>query len=70
LFDDDDTVFAYQAGAGLSYPVGKNVDLTLDYRLFGTREAKLGKLPAVAGNISLLNHSVLAGVRVNFGASK
>ena len=68
IIDGDDTVFAYQGGAGLSYPVGKSVDMTLDYRVFGTREAQLSKRNGIAGSISPFNHTILAGIRVSFGA--
>ena len=68
MIDGTDTVFSYQAGAGLCYPVGKSVDVTFGYRLFATREAELSKQTGIAGNISLLNHTILAGIRVSFTA--
>jgi len=36
VVDDSDTVFAYQIGGGVGFPLQQNVTLSLDYRFFGT----------------------------------
>lgn len=41
FLDKSKTVFAYQGIAGLRYTLTKTVDLTLDYRYFGTENPKL-----------------------------
>ena len=35
-FDDDDTAFAYQVGAGVEYPIYDDLFLEVAYRFFGT----------------------------------
>jgi opacity protein-like surface antigen len=36
--DDDDTVFAYQVGAGIGYEITPSIIVALDYRFFGTTD--------------------------------
>ena len=78
--NDDEGVFAYQAIVGLSYSLGSMVPglaLTTEYRFFGTMEPKLtgavqvGNAPAVAARVepTNYNHSVLVGLRYNFGVA-
>lgn len=60
-FEDDDTVFAFQLGAGVAFDFTPNLALTLDYRFFGTEE------PEFAGvDVEYLNSSFMAGLRVSF----
>ncbi|HYD29682.1 MAG TPA: outer membrane beta-barrel protein, partial [Azospirillaceae bacterium] len=66
--DDSDTVFAYQGIAGVAYSVMPNLDLTLDYRYFATKD------PDFTSNLGgfdseYKNHTVLAGLRYFFGAA-
>jgi len=35
---EDDTVFAYQIGAGAGYAVNKNITIDLKYRYFATED--------------------------------
>jgi opacity protein-like surface antigen len=58
---DDDTVFAYQAGAGVGYAVTQRVDLSLDYRFFGTSKPEFGST-----EVEYHNHSVSAALRYRF----
>lgn len=58
---DDDTVFAYQAGAGIGYAVTQRVDLSLDYRFFGTSKPEFGST-----EIEYHNHSVSTTLRYRF----
>jgi len=59
--DDDDTVFAYQVGAGLGIVLNKQVTLDVSYRFMGTSDADI-----TGADVSYDSHNFLAGVRVNF----
>jgi len=59
--DEDDTVFAYQAGVGCGFPLSQTVTLDLGYRYMGTSDADFGDSEATYGS-----HNVLAGLRFNF----
>lgn len=43
-FDKDDTVFAYQAAAGLGYDIDENLTLDVGYRYFATEDPKIDGL--------------------------
>lgn len=58
---DNDTVFAYQLGAGVGINAGKNLTFDLGYRYFGTSDVKFDLLTA-----DVASHNVLAGVRYKF----
>lgn len=58
--DDDDTVFAYQVGAGVGYAVSGKVSLDVKYRYFGTSDPEFGRTEA-----EYSSHNVYAGVRVS-----
>ncbi len=60
--EDDDTVFAFQIGAGLGYAVTPNVTLSLDYRFFGTENPDLGG----GVDFEYLNSTLLLGLRYAF----
>ena len=38
MYEEDDTVFAYQIGAGLGYKITPATMATLSYRYFGTSD--------------------------------
>lgn len=59
--DDDDTVFAYQAGAGFGYALSNKVTLDFSYRYMGTTDAEIDGVDVEYGS-----HNVLAGIRVQF----
>ncbi|PWW82279.1 MULTISPECIES: outer membrane protein [Prosthecochloris] len=59
---DDDTVFAYQFGAGVGIAAVPNVMLDLGYRYFATEDVS----PADDVEVSIASHNIMAGVRVNF----
>ncbi|PSO10058.1 OmpA family protein [Sphingobium sp. AEW4] len=74
IVNDSDTGFAWQAIAGVRYPVTNNVDVSLKYRFFNQDDLKL--IPAyttpygVAGSTAdtkLRTHSLLLGLTYNFG---
>ena len=75
IVNDSDTGFAWQAIAGVRYPVTNNVDVSLKYRFFNQDDIKL--IPAYqsiygqAGSnaeTKLRTHSLLLGLTYNFGA--
>ena len=59
---DDDTVFAYQFGAGVGIDATPNVMLDLGYRYFATGDVS----PDDDVDVSIASHNLMAGVRVNF----
>jgi OOP family OmpA-OmpF porin len=67
FLDDSDTGFAYQAIAGVRYPVTTNVDVGLKYRFFN--EGKVDLVDANGRNerTRFRSHSLLASLIYNFG---
>ncbi|NTW51461.1 MAG: porin family protein [Chlorobiaceae bacterium] len=59
---DEDTVFAYQIGAGVEVPIAKKTFFDARYRYFGTTEINTG----ITGSRSIDSHNVLVGLRWNF----
>lgn len=59
--DEDDTVFAYQAGVGCGFALNKTITLDVSYRYMGTSDADFSDTEATYGS-----HNVLAGLRFNF----
>jgi opacity protein-like surface antigen len=68
VLHDADSVFAYQAGAGISYNVNENVIVDFGYRYYGTSDIEFDvtDLAGVAVKFSNSGHSVLLGARYNF----
>lgn len=64
-----DTVGALQVLAGASYRLNEQVDLFTDYRYFTTGDADFTTAVGTATSMKLSTHSVLAGLRFNFGVS-
>ena len=58
---DDDTVFAYQIGAGIGYAVSEKVTIDVKYRYFATSDPEFDTTEA-----EFASHNFLLGVRVNF----
>ncbi|HEX7856713.1 MAG TPA: outer membrane beta-barrel protein, partial [Sphingobium sp.] len=72
--DDSDTGFAWQAIAGLRYPITNHLDAELKYRYFNHENVDLvtarsfGSVPAGQGfSTDIHTHSILAGLVYNFG---
>ena len=74
LVNDSDTGFAWQALAGVRYPLTNNLDVSLKYRFFNQDDINL--VPAfttavgvAGGDVStkLRTHSLLLGLTYNFG---
>jgi OmpA-OmpF porin, OOP family len=65
--DDSDWVFAYQLGGGVAYRVAPGIDITAEYRYFGTEnpEFNLDAIPTT-GEFEYSSHSVLFGIRYSF----
>lgn len=59
--DDDDTVFAYQAGFGVGYAVNKMVSIEVKYRYLGTADPTMGTT-----EFEYSSHNIYAGVRRSF----
>jgi opacity protein-like surface antigen len=62
---DDDTVFAYQAGAGLEIALTKMLSLDLGYRYFGTTKAKFDKNSSTT-ELKFESHNASIGIRIRF----
>ena len=60
-YDDDDTVFAYQAGVGAGYAVTETVTLDCKYRYLRT-----GDFNIEGGDVEVASHNIIAGIRVAF----
>ena len=60
-YDDDDTVFAYQLGAGVAYAINKNMTLDLKYRFFATEDPNLYRSEA-----EFKSHNIYFGFRYTF----
>lgn len=63
---DDDTVFAYQAGAGLEIALTSMLSLDLGYRYFGTAKAKFNRNTSTATELKFESHNASVGFRVKF----
>lgn len=63
-FEDDDTVFAFQLGAGINVPVG-GVTLFGGYRFFGTSDPEF-KDQGVRVDAEYNSHNLEIGVRIGF----
>ena len=61
--DEDDTVFAYQAGVGAGYAVTETVTLDCKYRYLSTEDFNIE-----GGHVEVASpsHSITAGIRVAF----
>ena len=60
-FSDDDTVFAYQLGAGFGYAVNEKVTVDVKYRYFATEDLEID-----TATVEYSSHNFLAGIRVKF----
>jgi len=67
LADDNTTVLAYQAGAGVALPLSTSWTMAVDYRYFATEDAAFD-LQAGAGRLQSEygSHNVIASLRYDF----
>jgi opacity protein-like surface antigen len=61
LGDEDDTVFAYQAIAGIGFPLTHVTTLDLQYRYFATADADFD-----GTDVEYQTHNFFAGLRFDF----
>ncbi|GLI40087.1 outer membrane beta-barrel protein [Geobacter hydrogenophilus] len=67
LYDKgDDTVFAYQAGAGVEIALNPIMSLDLGYRYFGTSKATFDEGAVTVTKFKFESHNALMGLRVKF----
>ncbi|HVT24011.1 MAG TPA: outer membrane beta-barrel protein [Rhizomicrobium sp.] len=69
LHEKNDTVFAWQVGAGVSIPISDNMKLFADYRYFAANDAHLKIEPGFHGgsiDADFNSHNLMVGVRFNF----
>jgi OOP family OmpA-OmpF porin len=67
FLDDSDTVFAWQALAGIRAPLTDTIDATLKYRFFNADDVKLVAVNNATYETRFRSHSILGGVTFNFG---
>ncbi len=68
LLDDSDTVFAWQALAGVRAPITSRIDATLKYRFFNADNVKLVDVAGRTFDGRFRSHSILGGFTYNFGS--
>ncbi len=68
FIDDSDTVFAWQALAGVRAPITDNIDATLKYRFFNADDVRLVDTLGRTQEARFRSHSLLGGFTYNFGA--
>ncbi len=64
--DNDDWVFAYQFGAGISYELSARTIVGLEYRLFATSDAELVNATGTTFDADYLSHNVGLFIRFLF----
>ncbi|HEX7851007.1 MAG TPA: outer membrane beta-barrel protein, partial [Sphingomonas sp.] len=67
FLDDSDTVFAWQAIAGIRAPLTSHIDATLKYRFFNAENVKLVDVSGRTLDGRFRTHSILGGFTYNFG---
>ena len=55
--DDDDSVFAYQLGAGAAWEIDPNLAVTFDYRWFATQDLEMTNLAGVGFKAEVSSHN-------------
>jgi opacity protein-like surface antigen len=65
FFQDNDTVFAYQAGAGLEIALNRRLSLDLGYRYFATSNASFNNTP-ISTSMKFESHNGAVGLRAKF----
>jgi OOP family OmpA-OmpF porin len=68
FLDDSDTVFAWQAIAGVRAPITDSIDVSLKYRFFNADDVRFVDSAGRATNSRFRSHSILGGLTFNFGA--
>jgi len=68
FIDDSDTVFAWQAIAGVRAPLTDSIDVSLKYRFFNADDVNHVDVTGRNFNGRFRSHSILGGITFNFGA--
>ena len=68
--DDSDTVFAWQAFAGVRAPLTNSIDVSLKYRFFNADNVKLVDITGRVYDGRFRSHSILGGLTFNFGGPR
>lgn len=66
LRDDEDTVLAYQARAGIAYQFTSSIIGTLGYRFLGTEDPELRSATGTRFETEIQSHAVEVGLRFRF----
>jgi outer membrane autotransporter protein len=66
VVDDDDTVFAYQIGAGVAFALNEVMALDLGYRYFATADPEFTDRERDDFDFEYKSHNVSLGLRINF----
>ncbi len=66
MVDDDDWVFAYQFGAGISYELSAKTIVGVEYRMFATTDAELVNATGTSFDADYLSHNVGLFIRFLF----
>ena len=66
VMDDDDTVFAWQAIAGVGYEISSNIVLDVQYRYFNASDVSLTSVSGASSSADYESHAVLGGIRFKF----
>jgi opacity protein-like surface antigen len=66
LVDDDDTVFAYQAIAGVGYSISNALTLDLMYKYFATTDPEFNDVVGDPIESEYSSHNVMVGLRFNY----
>jgi opacity protein-like surface antigen len=64
--EDDDSVFAYQVGAGLEIALNRMLSLDLGYRYFATTKARFVTSYDIDTELKFQSHNAAVGLRVKF----
>jgi opacity protein-like surface antigen len=62
--EDNDTVFAYQAGAGVEIALTPRLSLDVAYRFMGTTEGSFGREAPTITKLTFMSHNAPVGLRV------
>ena len=64
--DADDTVFAYQIGAGIGYALNETVTLDCGYRYRGAANPEFGWSGGITTEAEVASHNLIVGFRILF----
>jgi OOP family OmpA-OmpF porin len=70
VLDDSDSVFAYQAIAGLGYHLNWRTQLFADYRYFAAADSSLSTRTNVSVVVDYADYTLLFGLRFSFAEPK